>query len=274
MSTRSASSRYLDALESIERRAWRDLIAVMPAPLAQQAGLVSAEIHHAHFLMAARIPLFLLNWLAGTGLQGDDGSSIPEAVRRFREAGQRKFIIQIPPGPNAAECRRRATAEGLREHPLAWAKFYRTTSDAPQVDTELIVREVHADERELFGSTVAAGNEMPPPFADWLARVVGLEGWHTYVSFQGAEPAGAAALFVCGDLAWLGMGATRPAMRKRGSQSALLARRIADAARFGAHHASTETGVPQEGHAAPSYMNIVKAGFEVAYVRPNWAEPM
>lgn len=273
IASQSSLPRYLDELESIERRAWRDLIAVMPSAIAQQAGIVSATIHHAQFLMAARIPQFQFNWLAGTGLQGDDGSSVAEAVRRFREAGQRKFIIQIPPGPNAPECERRAAAEGLREHPLAWAKFYRSTSDAPHVSTELTVREVHANERDLFGSTAAAGFEMPPPFAGWLAGVVGLDGWHTYVSFLGDEPVGAAALLVEGDFSWLGIGATRSAMRRRGSQSVLLARRIADAARFGASHASTETGVPQEGKAAPSYTNILKAGFDVAYVRPNWSEP-
>ena len=136
----------------------------------------------------------------------------------------------------------------------------------------MTVREVHASERDVFGSTAAAGFEMPPPFAGWLAGVVGLEGWHTYVSFFVDEPVGAAALLVAGDFAWLGIGATRSTLRKRGSQSALLARRIADAARFGARHASTETGVPQEGKPAPSYANILKAGFEVAYVRPNWSE--
>jgi hypothetical protein len=52
----------------------------------------------------------------------------------------------------------------------------------------------------------------------------------------------------------------------------LMASRIADAAKYGAKHAATETGVPQPGQPAPSYANILKAGFEVAYVRPNWAE--
>ena len=31
--------------------------------------------------------------------------------------------------------------------------------------------------------------------------------------------------------------------------------------------------VPQPGQPAPSYTNILKAGFTVAYVRPNWTEP-
>jgi hypothetical protein len=62
-------------------------------------------------------------------------------------------------------------------------------------------------------------------------------------------------------------------MRRKGGQSALLARRIADAAKYGARHVVTETGVPQEGQPAPSYRNILGCDFAVAYVRPNWALP-
>jgi hypothetical protein len=53
----------------------------------------------------------------------------------------------------------------------------------------------------------------------------------------------------------------------------LLARRIAEANRLGARVAVTETGVPQPGEPAPSYANILAAGFSIAYVRPNWTEP-
>ena len=113
---------------------------------------------------------------------------------------------------------------------------------------------------------------MPASMVPWLARLVGRSGWHCYLTRDGDESAGAGALFVDGEHAWLGFGATRPPFRKRGSQSALFHRRIADAALHGARHVSTETGVPQPGQPAPSYANILRAGFEVAYVRPNWSE--
>ena len=69
----------------------------------------------------------------------------------------------------------------------------------------------------------------------------------------------------------LGAGATKPEARKRGAHSALLAGRIEAAYRAGARYVVTETGVPQAGQPAPSYKNILAAGFAVAYVRPNWA---
>jgi len=112
---------------------------------------------------------------------------------------------------------------------------------------------------------------MPPPMGAWLKQIVGRTGWRCFVSLFGDEPAGAAALFLQGDYAWLGIGATKPEMRKRGGQSALLARRLEEARRAGARVAVTETGVPQPGEPAPSCKNILAAGFQIAYVRPNWA---
>ena len=259
-------------LERIERAAWEDLGRVAPAHFAQAIGLETTEIHHAFFFMASRIPAFQFNWLSGTGLNGDDGTSISGAVSRFRAAGQSKFIIQIPPGPKADACERAARAAGLKQNALAWAKFHRETANAPTTKTELLVREIAPGECDVFAATAISGFGMPPSLSTWVREIVGRQHWHTYVTFDGQRLVGAAALYVDGDFAWLGIGATKPEARKRGSQSALLARRISDAAKLGVKYVVTETGVPQEGQPAPSYANILKAGFALAYVRPNWAD--
>lgn len=259
-------------IERIERDAWADLVELIPAPLAEGIGLQAGPIGATYMFMASRIPQFQFNWLSGAGLTGDDSSCIAAAVKRFRDAGQRKYFIQLPPGPGEQECMAEARAAGLKPHPLAWAKFYRSTSEAPVVNADLEVREVGEHESALFADTAVAGFGMPPPMATWLARIVGRPHWHAYVTLANGVPAGAAAMYVAGELAWLGVGSSKPDLRKRGSQRALLARRIADAAKLGAKHATTETGVPQPGQPAPSYSNILKSGFEVAYVRPNWTE--
>jgi len=132
----------LDDLERIERSAWEDLIRVFPAALKQALGLESAEIHHALVLMATRVPQYQFNFLNGAGANGDDGRSITTAVNRFRAAGQRKFIIQIPPGPNASACSERARDAALKEHPVASAKFCRPTAKPPSADSPFEIREV------------------------------------------------------------------------------------------------------------------------------------
>src|SRR5271166_3754504 len=176
-----------------------------------------------------------------------------------------------PPGSLCGACRATRQSEGLAEHPLAWAKFVREADEPPQGGFAAHVREVGVDEADLFAATVVAGFGMPPPIARWVREIVGLPGWRCFLSELDGSPVGGGALFVRGDFAWLGIGATKPEARKRGSQSALIARRISAARRDGARWIVTETGVPQPGQPAQSYKNILAAGFKVAYVRPNWS---
>ncbi len=131
---------------------------------------------------------------------------------------------------------------------MAWAKFIRSSECGPTVNTTLTVREIGDSDRNAFGQTAIAGFGMPAPMAEWLAAIVGQPRWHAYVSYDSATPVGAGALYVDGDFAWCGIGSTISGARKRGGQSAMLARRIADAASFGAKFVVTETGVPNLAH--------------------------
>jgi hypothetical protein len=262
---------HLNDLERIERNAWADLVRLAPPELASAIGLETAKLGSALFVMAARIPQFQFNFLNGVGLDGDDGACIEAAVQKFRSAGQKKFIVQVPPGPEAPRMEALAQAAGLEQSPLAWAKFIRASESGPNVKTTLAVREIGDNDSSVFGQTAIAGFGMPAPMADWLAAIVGQPRWHAYLSYDSATPVGAGALYVDGDFAWCGIGSTISSARKRGGQSAMLARRIADAASFGAKFVVTETGAPQPGAPAPSYNNILASGFDVAYVRPNWS---
>jgi hypothetical protein len=132
----------LAELEQIERSAWEDLARVAPPSLAAGIGLATRPIGGALFVMAAKIPQFQFNWLAGAGLGVDDAACIGEAVKRFRAAGQTRFIVQIPPGPNARKTESLARESGLQPSPPAWAKFHRETRNPAHVDTALAIREV------------------------------------------------------------------------------------------------------------------------------------
>jgi GNAT superfamily N-acetyltransferase len=71
-------------------------------------------------------------------------------------------------------------------------------------------------------------------------------------------------------LGYLDFGATDPAFRRRGSQTALLGARIRDALDTGCHTIVTMTGEAVPGDAQHSYRNIEKAGFVTSYLRENW----
>jgi GNAT superfamily N-acetyltransferase len=111
---------------------------------------------------------------------------------------------------------------------------------------------------------------MPRRFVDWLAELPGRDGWHCFVAYAGDEPAGAGALFVSADAGWAGFGSTRADFHRRGAQSAILAARVGRANELGCSLVVTETGELVDDRPSSSYRNILRAGFEPLYVRPNY----
>jgi hypothetical protein len=79
-----------------------------------------------------------------------------------------------------------------------------------------------------------------------------------------------AAVYCRGEYAWIDFASTLPGYRGRGGQAALLARRIADGAALGCKWLVVETAEATPEKPAPSYRNMRRYGFEVAYVRPNY----
>jgi GNAT superfamily N-acetyltransferase len=154
------------------------------------------------------------------------------------------------------------------ERVSTWMKFTRDASPAPPVETDLRIEETL--DAALFGSLVAEGSNIPAEASASLAAIVGAPGWRCFIAWAGDEPAGSGALYLDGAAAWIGVGSTRPSLRRRGVQTALLATRIEAARTAGATRMATETGEPTEGNPDQSYRNILRAGFHEAYPRSNW----
>jgi GNAT superfamily N-acetyltransferase len=177
-------------------------------------------------------------------------------------------MVSLAPQDDAPDLAARGYTEGY-----AWMKFERDADPGASAPTDLRIEQVGPAGAFHFASVVAGGFGMPPAMARWLAALPGRPGWHCLVAYDGDTPVGGGALFVAGETGWLGLGATLPEARGRGAQSAILAERIALAARAGCTTVTTETGVRQEGRPERSYRNILRAGFREAYVRPNWVRP-
>ena len=71
-------------------------------------------------------------------------------------------------------------------------------------------------------------------------------------------------------VAEFGIAATLEPARGRGCQRALLRHRLLDAAEAGCHTLFVETGERVPDRPSTSYRNVLRAGFEEAYLRPNW----
>jgi len=255
-------------IEAIERDAWLDIYAAAPPPIRAAFGIVSRRTDDGALLICRAIDHLQFNRLGYLGVTSPArAETVDAALADFDAAGVKNWIVHVAQG--AASLNALCAARGLTPHPRTWAKFIRDNRAAPVVTTSLAVREVDAVDGRSFGAAAAQGFGMPPAVGDWLGALAGRPRWRCFVGFDGNTPAAAGALFIDGGCAWLGIGATVGSHRKRGAQSALLAARIDAAIASGCTLLTTETGIPQPGEPAPSYANIQRAGFTVAYPRPN-----
>ena len=108
------------------------------------------------------------------------------------------------------------------EKARGWMKFTRGRDAPPAAETDLSVRSVEFADDAAFGRIVSDAFDLGAQAAEWLACLVNAEGWRIYMSFDGDEPAGTGGLFVRNGVGYCDWGATAPAFRRRGSQSALL----------------------------------------------------
>ena len=103
-----------------------------------------------------------------------------------------------------------------------------------------------------------------------LARPVGTPAWKHYFAYKGDKPVACGATFLRGEYASLAFAATLPEYRGLGAQSALITRRLRDAATAGCKWMMTETAQETADRSVPSFRNMLRFGFQVAYERPNY----
>lgn len=261
------------AVERAEIEAWRDTFASAPAHVRSGLGLAERDLDGAFALTAGRIDSLLFNRVIGLGLFGPaTGAQLDAALAHFAGAGA-DFALNLAPEAWTAELESALLARGFATffHHVRWV---RDASPAAPVPGSLTVQRVTPASAGEFATVVAEVVAQGSPVRrDWLAAGVGRPGWTFYLTRDGAEPAGGAALFVHEGVAWLGWGATLPRHRGKGSQSALFAARIEDARAAGCRLLTTETGPNRPGVDATSWRNAQRAGFRVAYERPSWIRP-
>ncbi|MFD1730849.1 GNAT family N-acetyltransferase [Deinococcus malanensis] len=138
------------------------------------------------------------------------------------------------------------------------------------MSTELRVERVGQELATVFGDTLARGYGLPPSLVVLMTALVGHPGAHCYLAYHGETPVAAASMFVEGQTArFIGAG-TLPEFRRRGGQGALLARRIRDAAALGCDLITVETAEDPPEKPNPSYHNMLRSGFQLAYMQPNY----
>ena len=257
------------ALDRVDRRFWREIWESAPDEVAAERGIELRRFGPIQVTVAAALgQVGMLNLLLGTA-EATERSDL-EAAIAWAEERSTPYVSVTPglPGTEAAESWLR---ERGFEPTYAWMKFVRDPHPPrfPASDGVEVV-EVTSPDQEPFGTIAALGFGMPAWGAELFAHLPGREGWRCYVARIGGEAQGCGAMVIEDGIAELGIGATLETARGRGCQTALLRQRILDAAEAGCHTLLVETGERVPDRPSTSYRNILKAGFEEAYLRPNW----
>jgi hypothetical protein len=277
-------------LERVEAKQYVDFFDAVPPDLVAREGLGLHRHGGALYLTAGGHDHPMFNRVMAVGLgDGAAGAGMVEAVldqaaEHYSEAGVRRWMVQLLPHVESEVFRVAAGERGVIRL-RGWAKHlgparadlpFRTDLRIVRLDDDLADRE---RERlsEAWARIVAENFGLPPTFAPWLEGLVGREGWHLYVAMDGDTPVATGASFlteVDGErFAELNFGSTLSDYRGRGAQSALIARRVADASVLDAQWIATETDDEAPDRPNPSYRNLERLGFPVVYVRANWGPP-
>jgi GNAT superfamily N-acetyltransferase len=257
------------ALDLAERRFWRDVWESVPEEVAREHGIKLKRFGPVQGSIAADLPrVGMLNMLLGAA---EATTEHLEAAAEWAEAQGVAPYVPLTPGLHGSDAAEEWLRENGFEPAYAWMKFVRGPHP-PRFPSpkEVEVVELTAPDQEPFGTIAAIGFDLPSWAADFFAHLPGRDRWRCYAARIDGEAQSCAAMLIEEGVAEFGVAATLEGARGRGCQTALLHRRICDAAEAGCRTLFVETGERVPDRPSASYRNILKAGFEEVYLRPNW----
>ena len=215
-------------------------------------------------------PSILLNRVLGLGSKQAPSEDQLRAIRELYDAaGVERFFLHVVPAWKREDTNSLLESTGYRKY-RGWMKFVRGQGEVRTAKTDLEVRPVGPEYGEAFASIAAPAFDLLEVSHPVVALLPSVQGQMTFMSFDGDRPAGTGAVFIDDTTAVLDWGATHPDFRRRGGQTAVLGRRIRYALDLCCDTICTATGEAVPGDPQHSYRNILKNGFEEAYLRENW----
>ncbi|HEU4392149.1 MAG TPA: hypothetical protein VFR04_00795 [Solirubrobacterales bacterium] len=260
-----------EALDRSERRFWRDVWESVPGDVAREKGVELREFGPVQVSIVTDLPgVGMMNLVLGATEPGAvEGGHLAAATEWAASRGVEYYVPVTPSLPATSLAEGWLEANGFGKG-YAWMKFVRDPHPPRFRAPDVEVLELTAPDQGPFGMIAATGFGLPAWASAFFADLPGREGWHCYVARIDGEAQACAAMHVHDGIAEFGIAATLEPARGRGCQLALLHRRIVDAADAGCHTLFVETGERVPDRPSASYRNILRAGFEEAYLRPNW----
>jgi hypothetical protein len=253
-----------------EMTVWSQIQGMAAAEFREHFGISVLHDRHGLRIRAHRTRDLSLNRVYGLGIETRlTAGGLDTLIEEFRQVGVSRFMVSWAPVCRPEDAGHWFLERGFRRIPSIVRLTRRT--DLPVLSpSDLSVVEATVADAEQFGELAARCNELPPEYAPGLNSTIGRPGWRHYFVLDADRPIGAGALYAEGDVAWAGLGGTLPDDRRRGAQTALLARRVRDARAAGARWITSWATAESPDRPHQSLRNMKRLGFEVSYELQNY----
>lgn len=255
--------------ESIEAYSMEEMVAALAPEVAARYGVCVERIGSTVVQAATQIDVPFFNRVVGLGLTEPVTEATLDAIAwTFRGASVR-FLVQMSPEALSEPLHARLEARGWARKDN-WAQMIRGVEPPPEIPTDLRIERIGPAHAQPYAEVLLPAFDMPPEYDVFVLGLIGRAGWHCYAAFDGDTLVATGALLVRGEVGYLTFGATRATHRRRGAQGAIMARRIRDAGALGCRWLVTTAVEDTPDHPNPSYHNMLRTGFLLAYLRPNY----
>jgi hypothetical protein len=257
--------------EMSEALAFADIYRAAAALPGDPVGAITARPGDGVAFAFTKLDISFFNRVIGIGVARPAVESDVDEVVAFYDGAKREMsVAQIAPHAAPAELVGWFEARGFNRS-RTWVKMWHDLAAIPEARTDLRIDVIGPDLAADFGRLgVVEAYDFPDVIGPAAGATAGQAGWTHYMGFDGDTPVSTAAMRIEDGVAWFGFGATSESHRGRGGQSAMFARRLRDARDAGCRFAIVETGKETPEEPNPSYRNMVRAGFQLAYFRHNW----
>ena len=244
--------------------------AVLPRELAAKRKLESFRVGGAFITLARKSVSLQSNRVRGLGVEESAAEAmVDEILHLFRVRRIKRFGFHVSPCPQAETITEWLKVRGFKPH-HQYSKLVRHTAPPARVATQFKIKRIGRADAAAFARVFSETFAWQADRVPWIVASVGVPGFGHYLALEGDRAVATALLYVQGNCGWLGWGGTLTPYRRRGAQSALIAARIKRAKELGVKWVVSETMEPQRGRPSGSYRNLLKQGFQQAYLRPIW----
>jgi len=218
-------------------------------------------------LLTPGIPIIDFNKVLCFG--PDEMPLLDEIIEFYDQHGMKEFGIAIIPSRTSPELLLAMAERGMYQYGFHTAFYGLPEWQAAEPNPHVTVRELTEEEIPTFAELFVKSFKVPPGgFTGETENLRGLYGdpeWRMYLAFVEEQAAGFALMQMREGVACMALAGTLEEWRGRGTQTALLERRLRDAREAGCHLV-----VAQASYGSASARNMQKVGLQVAFTQAEW----